>query len=367
MNLIKFEKWFKSVSKTFALGASQNKHTPFALISDISKNFNFTGGITLVLFNVEIIIDLVYNKKVKPKDIFFYSDHLDKDYIAKKIGANIIKNLNTDDTMKFDNILINPPYDEPIPGKKQTKKVWKDWLYRIEDKLKIGGKLAFISPPSWIESNDASLKKFRNKVLDNNLTHLRLGVEKFFPTVDIQIGYLILTKEKYKGITKFTDENDNSTSIDFRNGIPKSFEEQSRLDLVNKIIASTPNKYKWYYGEKGQIYPDTLKLVINYSRAYYSDSDKDKNMPITKNEINNKQVCILINSTQEGEMHKSWLHSKAIRWLCDNYKKRGQTGFCDAVKRQIIPKFNTKIWTDIEVYKELGLTKNEIDVIEKSY
>ena len=50
MNLIKFEKWFKSVSKTFALGASQNKHTPFALISDISKNFNFTGGITLVLF-----------------------------------------------------------------------------------------------------------------------------------------------------------------------------------------------------------------------------------------------------------------------------------------------------------------------------
>ena len=90
-------------------------------------------------------------------------------------------------------------------------------------------------------------------------------------------------------------------------------------------------------------------------------------MPITKNEINNKQVCLLINSTQEGEMHKSWLHSKAIRWLCDNYKKRGQTGFCDAVKRQIIPKFNNKIWTDIEVYKELGLTKNEIDVIEKSY
>jgi len=371
-NIAKFKKWFET-QKNFANG-SHSIHTPFDLVSEINSKITFLDKKILVLFNIEFCIDLLYNSKIKSEQITFYSDHKDKDQMAKMLGVQVIKILDID--MKFDVILTNPPYDTPMENKKQTKKVWPDFIHKALDKVAPGGTLGFICPPSWVLSNDARLKKIRKRVLENNLTDLRLGVQKFFPTVDIQIGYFILENKTYSKKTNFIDASkDNSVVIDFNQGIPFTPEEQIRVSLVDKIIESSNKKYQWSsYGEdiiKTKEAVDRLKnnnkklkVIINYSKAYYTDKAKDNNMPITTDPINNKQVCLVVKDTKEGLCHKSFLHSKPIRWLANNYKRRGQTGFCDAVKRRIIPQFETKMWTDSQIYKKLGLNAKEISYIE---
>jgi hypothetical protein len=370
--MIKFKKWFET-QKEFAKGA-HSIHTPFDLVNEVNSKITFGTKNILVLFNVEFCIDLVYNRRVNPKQITFYSDHSDKDQMAKMLGLKTIKSLETN--MQFDVILTNPPYDVPMEKKKQTKKVWPEFVHKALDRLAPGGTLGFICPPSWVLSNDAKLKKIRNRVLENNLTDLRLGVQKFFPTVNIQIGYFLLENKTYSKKTNFIDAGkDNAVVIDFNNGIPLTPEEQTRVSLVDKIIESSNKKYQWSsYGEDIKKTKEAidrlrnnnkkLKVIINYSKAYYTDKVQDNNMPITTDPINNKQVCLVVNSKKEGLNHKSFLHSKPIRWLANNYKRRGQTGFCDAVKRQIIPQFETKMWTDKDVYKALGLNAKEIAYIE---
>jgi len=284
--------------------------------------------------------------------------------------------LNID--MKFDVIVGNPPYDAPLNQNKQTKKIWQEFIHKALDLLDANGTLSLLCPPSWILSNDAKLKKVRNRIIGNNITHLRLGVQEYFPTVDIQIAYFILQQKPYEKITKFIDQGEtDSTDINIEHGIPLKPEEQYRNDLVDKIIQSSQDKYKWSsYGEDIKKSTDAaqklnqnnklLKLIINYSKAYYSENAKDHNMPITRDPINNLQVCLTVKTKNEGLKHKSWLHSKAIRWFSNNFKRRGQTGFCDAVKRQVIPKFKTQLWTNGEVYKVLKLNDKEISYIESN-
>lgn len=377
MNKIETFEKFLDREKTLFDGG-HNIRTPFNVVEEICTKIKLTNNSkVLVLFNVEFIIELVYNQKVPVGNITFYTDHDNKSSLVKKIGVkNIIKDMN--DAMKFDVILTNPPYDAPMAKKKQTKKIWQEFIHKALDSLATGGSLGFVCPPSWILSNDAKLKKIRNRVLENNLTHLRLGVQQFFPTVDVQIGYFILEQKSYLKKTKFIDAGENkAVDIDFNNGIPLKPEEQYRLNLVDKIIDSSQTKYRWSsYGEDSgkskeavkKLFRNNkiLKLIINYSKAYYTEKVEDNNMPITTDPINNLQVCLSLKSKKEGLQHKSFLHSKAIRWLANNYKRRGQTGFCDAVKRQIIPQFETKMWTDKEVYKAIGLDAKEISYIESN-
>jgi hypothetical protein len=329
---------------------------------------------------VDVLVEK-YGKNIV-KNIWFNDDIISfaNEIKFKYNKINIIKSnfLEINIDMKFDVIVGNPPYDAPLNQNKQTKKIWQEFIHKALDLLNANGTLSLLCPPSWILSNDAKLKKVRNRIIGNNITHLRLGVQEYFPTVDIQIAYFILQQKPYEKITKFIDQGEtDSTDINLEHGIPLKPEEQYRNDLVDKIIQSSQDKYKWSsYGEDIKKSTDAaqklnqnnklLKLIINYSKAYYSENAKDHNMPITRDPINNLQVCLTVKTKNEGLKHKSWLHSKAIRWFANNFKRRGQTGFCDAVKRQVIPKFKTQLWTNGEVYKVLKLNDKEISYIESN-
>ena len=344
-------------------------HTPQALVEEVLSKIALQGDI-LVMFNVEFVISLVYTYNIAPENITFYSDHDNKSRICSKLGVKYITNLETD--MKFDVVLANPPYDGELEGKDQTKKIWIAFAHKCLDLLEDNGYLGFVSPPSWVLSNDAKLKKVRNRILDCDLQSLRLGIQNQFPSKPgVQIGYFILKNTPYTGNTQFTDEGTTvSKIIDLRNGLPLTATEQYRQDLIVKIHNASSNKYKFILNDKkGKDLSagGVLKVIVNYSKAYYSSANTvDNNMPITTDPINNKQGYISVKTQKEGKQHKSFLHSKAIVWFANNYKRRGQTGFCDAVKRCAIPQFQTKNWTDGEVYQVLGLTNDEIAYIESN-
>jgi hypothetical protein len=352
--------------KLISFEGGHSIHTPEILINDILSKID-TQGSVLVMFNIEFVISLVYNYSIDPKNITFYSDHINKSEICEKVGVKYITSLPKD--MKFDVILANPPYDGELEGKDQTKKIWISFAHLCLDLLEDKGYLGFISPPSWVLSNDAKLKKIRNRILECDLQNLKLGIQNQFPSKPgVQIGYFTLQKVPYRGKTEFFDEGSmTSQTIDLRKGLPLKPEEQFRVNLVDKIHNASAVKYQFILNDKKgkDLSADgVLKLIVNYSKAYYSSENKiDNNMPVTTDPINNKQAYIPIDDTQEGLLHKSFLHSKAIIWFANNYKRRGQTGFCDAVKRRAIPKFDTKVWTDEEVYQALKLTDDEIAYI----
>ena len=364
--------YYHAIAKAISTDKFKGAHaiyTPQLLVEEMLGNLKLRGTI-LVMFNIEFVVSLVHTYNIAPENITFYSDHNNKSRICSKLGVKYITNLETD--MKFDVVLANPPYDGELEGKDQTKKIWIAFAHRCLDLLEDNGYLGFVSPPSWVLSNDAKLKKVRNRILDCDLQVLKLGIQDQFPSKPgVQIGYFILKNSAYTGNTQFVDEGTTvSKTIDLRNGLPLSPSEQYRQDLITKIHNSSSNKYKFILNDKkgkDSSAGGVLKVIVNYSKAYYSSANTvDNNMPITTDPINNKQGYIPVKTQKEGKQHKSFLHSKAIIWFANNFKRRGQTGFCDAVKRCAIPQFQTKNWTNEEVYKVLGLTDDEIAYIESN-
>lgn len=355
--------------------SGHNVHTPLILAEEIVTKIKLKKKSTIaILFNIEFVFTLIHVYGVDANDITFFGDCKIKKQLVEKYGCKYIDTsvLSNEEkfNMKFDVVLANPPYDGEMDGVDQTKKIWISFAHKCLDLVKTNGYLGFVSPPSWVLSNDAKLKKVRNRILDFDLQYLRLGVQEQFPSKPgVQIGYFVLQKIPYKGNTKFIDEGTTiSKTIDLRNGLPLSSEEQYKQNLINKISDSSPTKYNFILNDKKDkdlSSPGTLKVIVNYSKAYYSLANTvDHNMPITTDPINHLQGYISVKTISEGKKHKSFLHSKPIIWFANNYKRRGQTGFCDAVKRSAIPQFQTKDWTDAEVYKVLNLTKEEINYIE---
>ena len=272
----------------------------------------------------------------------------------------------TKHNMKFDVVVSNPPYDAPIADTQQTKKIWIEFVKLAIDLTKTNGSTGIVCPSSWIGSNDAKLKKLRNQILEKNVPAVRVDIQSEFPGAPgVQIGWFVMLPGEYTS-TNFQSLT-VSGNFNLTQGMPKSATDGQKDALLNKIINSSTAHYQFELNDKpskDNSAPGLLKVVANYSRAYYSQKTTDNNMPITTDPINNKQGYILINTTDEGINHKSFLHSRAIVWFVNNYKRSGQTGFYDAVKRNVIPKFETKLWTDADVYRVLNLTQDEIELIE---
>jgi hypothetical protein len=363
-----YYKFLKTEKNLFE--GSHDVYTPQPLVEEILSKLILENKSILVMFNIEFVISLVYTYKVSASQVTFFSDHTNKDKICKRLGVKYIKAL--DKNMKFDTILSNPPYDGELEGKEQTKKIWIEFAHMCLNNLNDGGYLGFVSPTSWVLSNDAKLKKIRNRILECDLQTLKLGVQDQFPSKPgVQIGYLTLQKTPYQSQTEFFDQGSTVPKIiDLNNGVPLQPAEQFRVNLIDKICNSSQRKFKFILNDKkGKDFsaPGILKVIVNYSKAYYSSANiVDNNMPIVTDPINNKQGYIPVKTQKEGKCHKSFLHSKAIIWFANNYKRRGQTGFCDAVKRCAIPQFDTQMWTNSEVYKALKLTDAEISYIESN-
>ncbi len=396
MNKIKkFKQFLEVLYKDDEFKGSQNIYTPLELAEEITSKIILKNKSILVLFNVEFVADLVYNKKIKPNQITFYSDNSKKTELVRFLFGikKVIDQLDT--TMKFDVVIGNPPYEDPT---NHGRKLWPFFSQIAFSLVKDNGYIIFVTPSGWIESNSSAIKKVRTRLIsDFNLLICSRDAKKHFKVngkpVGSDIGYWIAQKVSYKGITSYIS-NESSVIIDLRNGIPKSAEENLVLGLEKKILNSgdprllfeeSPDfsrkklsKQKTKSHNIRCIYSSAnigyinwipkdfgiLKLVVNLSSAYYTTKVADNNMPITKDAIGSLVHYIPLKSIEQGKKIKSYLTSKAIRFFVNSYKKKN-TGFNHAVRQRKIPMLNEKFWTDKEVYEHFKFTQKEIEYIEK--
>jgi hypothetical protein len=396
MNKIKkFKQFLEVLYKDDEFKGSQNIYTPLELAEEMTSKIILKNKSILVLFNVEFVADLVYNKKVKPNQITFYSDNSKKTELVRFLFGikKVIDQLNT--TMKFDVVIGNPPYDDPT---NHGRKLWTLFSQTAFSLVKDNGYIIFVTPSGWIESNSSAFKKVRTRLIsDFNLLICSRDAKKHFKVdgkpIGSDIGYWIAQKVSYKGITSYIN-NESSVIIDLRNGIPKSAEENFVLGIEKKILNSgdprllfeespdfSPKKMskqetkshniRCIYSSANIGYINwvpkdfgILKLVINLSSAYYTIKVADNNMPITKDATGSLVHYVPLKSVEQGKKIKSYLTSKAIRFFVNSYKKKN-TGFNHAVRQRKIPLLKEKFWTDKEVYEHFKFTQKEIEYIEK--
>lgn len=291
--------------------------------------------------------------------------------------------------MKFDLVIGNPPYQLTT-----SKKLWPDFVQFALDHVQPGGYVNLIVPSTWLESNGSAYKNIRTRLTtQHNLLSVSRDANQHF-SVGQDICVFLSRAEAYQHRTQYT-ENGKTIEIDLVKGLPKPEERVAIERVINKILSFDP-KIQWKLNDKlsrvkssdisavqtsthqypvwqstanfgyvSQPLPDhgKLKLAVNFSSSFYSSKSSHNNMPITQDGVGSLMGYVLINSEQEGLQLRSYLTSRAIRFLVSNYKK-SHTGFSDAVKRSVIPAVPNKMWTDTEVYEYFDLSESDVMLIE---
>jgi hypothetical protein len=291
--------------------------------------------------------------------------------------------------MKFDLVLGNPPYQLT-----NSKKIWPDFINKSLTLLNPYGHLAMVVPSTWLTSDGAAYKKVRQQLTSSvNLKVVNRDANNHFD-VGQDICYLICDTDSYQAQTAYVHEG-AQTLIDLRAGIPKS-DDQRQIDQILQVmldwepkiwwqlnerddcikssdlhaIQTTKFKYKVYQstaqvGYVNKLPPDyhKLKLAVNFSSSFYSAHSPDHNMPLTTHGVGSLMGYVLVKNKKQGEHLRSYLCSKAVRFLVNHYRKT-HTGFNTAVKRRMIPQVPDQIWTDAQVYAYFGFTADQIRLIE---
>ena len=290
--------------------------------------------------------------------------------------------------LKFDVVLGNPPYRE---GEQHAKKIWPDFTIKSIELLKPGGYISWIIPTGWLDSDNAQQKKVRTRLTtDYNLLSIDRTTDQFFK-VGVEILSFLAKKEPYQKNTTYKSFVEEYT-FDLTKGLQKTKEEIliegildkvldekfDRLELIHEPQSNDVVKEKddtnqhWViYSTANRGYSATklendgkLKIGLNVSSSFYSNTTKDNNMPITTEAIGGLMYYKPLKTVEEGEQIKSFLSTKLIRFFASVYKRRN-SGFCHAVRQNQLPKVENKYWNDQEVFNLFQITQEEQEFINQ--
>jgi hypothetical protein len=381
---------------------SHNIHTPRPLVDRILSSIKLDGSI-LVIFNVEFVASLVYSHNVDPKNITLLSDHEDKSYFCKKIGANYINKLET--SMKFDVIVGNPPYQDTTAP---TLKLWPTFLEKSVQLTVDGGYIGFITPRAWIERPNSQLsgRIVKNILKVYQLEQVDITSEKYFNIGESPCSYIIHKIPKHS-TTKFIFE-DRTEDIDYvgqkvplntldtyKISIFDKFQKTSntRLSTVvyndtgvvlkindmlktgvmsNSIVNQDDVKVFWtasqdsnYWMPVSKIKPG-IKVILNRSGYFYKENKPDHYIRLDLNQeygIGAGAYGITVNSEQEGRNLISLLTTRLYQWYIKHEKT---SGFNTGITK--LPLLNiSKSWTDDEIFDLFGIEDTERSLINDEF
>ena len=313
------------------------------------------------------------------------------------------KFLELDDTMKFDVVVGNPPYqavDDEGERKDPGSNLWTQFFIKGYQLTKDQGFLAMVSPDAWVtpysENTIGGRKNGREvrKIFRENqiiwLNYRECG--KHFPKVGSAFTSYVINKTTTTADTAMVlIENNNlvTQSINLKNffWLPKT-PSKIVISIIEKVFWKTSN-YNLLSGcgasgnqssTKDQTYK--YPFYVAFSTIKYSDTNHphQHKKKVIFPALNTKELAIYdsgthgpvlnginieVSSDQEGENLLSILHSKVIQF-CLN-QSRWHHGYQMTYVLQNIPAVDfTKTWSDQDLYAYFGLTQEEIDYIENA-
>ena len=289
-----------------------------------------------------------------------------------------------DNTMKFDVVVGNPPYQgNNDKGTKQPKShnLWSKFAEQGINLVKDNGYIAFVTPDSWMSPNSQVLKTFK----ENSLTWVSTNVSKYF-TVGSSFTAWILQKNQN---TKTVSIDGLSVNLNTLNYLPRDFSKT--YPIHDKVVNSKHPKLSvtcdttCHSDHKHGKLSDTQDSVFKYktwhtnaqirfSKIKSKDFDKNKIIwtlsgyfkPFYDNgKFGTTEVCqyIVVADQTEADQILSYLNSKLYNFLISTGK---WSGFLNGKLLCSLPKLANKTWTDKQLYKHFGLTQEEIDYVESN-
>lgn len=322
------------------------------------------------------------------------------------------KFLELDDSMKFDVIVGNPPYQNSHEKDSEAKrkvgnKLWYQFIFKADKLVKKNGFVMMVSPNQWltggVQMRKGNLGVLKDIFAKKQLITATIGgiTQKYFKGIGISIGWWAYQNCP---VTDTTPLNLGSTTIDidFKDLeflTPEASEES--ISIVTKTLLGSNPKFETYYfnsqckpGSHNETetatatnqyphwimgsdvtnnlivryFPEVLNERVNYKKIMFPMSTRywqpflaEANMSVASLgqalKVDNK-------TTQEG--FESVFYSKLFKYLCFNLQI-AQNGFMKTVLVKALPKLDmSKVWTDKKLYKHFSLTKEEIDYIENA-
>lgn len=295
---------------------------------------------------------------------------------------------------KFDIGITNPPYSTD-PSEQKTKPLYNLFIQKYID---ICDYLLFIVPSRWF-SGGKGLDKFRKYMLNRSdiklIKHYENASDIFGNNISIEGGVNYFLKDKnYKGLCNFNGINIQLNKYDILSEpkympiIDKIINLESILDIYlgrNYYRIETNDKRLLSDNKEGSLICYVSSLKSKDRKKYidnYDISEKNHWKVITA-EANGSKKCFgfmtiinpsnvytssyigfRVSSKKEGKYLISYLQCKLPNFLLAS-RKISQHINTSVVKWIPMVPLN-KYWTDSEVYNYFNLSKEEIDIIEKS-
>ncbi len=300
---------------------------------------------------------------------------------------------------KYDNIIGNPPFEDYRGGKRKAKNhnLWRPIIMKSVDMLKDGGRVAFVCPQSWMSASKTNSDMFNlfNKfdILSLNINECR----KYFKGVGSSFSFFVLRKTKNKDqitnvVCEYLNKNYNS-KINFGNKnkfFPLLLNSES-VSILKKTILSDVKKFNLKfdsslhaYTKKANLSPDrnnefrfkvwhTPNSILwsnvehptqNSSKLLIPISTYFENMLVDIAGNTQGMGYIICENIDEADRLKNILSLKLYRFVV-NITRWSNWNSPDILRSLPIVDINVN-WTDDSLYKEFSLTKEEIDIIEKT-
>jgi len=229
--IVRIDEWQDPETNNYIGPNLQCYMTPEKIIKDMCSQFeqefnNFTTSEFWVMFNLEFIDELVFERNVKRSRVKFFTDNVIKaKWAVKMYGVesyviNVDEFLNQDKIMPKSNKIIvigNPPYQtqtdkqklRDIDGADQTKPLYDKFVTTIIDNIN-PNKFTPIIPSKWM-SGGMGLDTFRLKMMNDcrikSINHFS-GAKEVFKSVEIGGGVnYFLWESEYSGPCSFSDGN----------------------------------------------------------------------------------------------------------------------------------------------------------------
>lgn len=356
-----------------------NVHTPYELTSKIVSNVFQSKAQYLVFFNLEFVLTLIEDFGVKPSYITIYANDDIVKKLAYKLSIKYVDNIEELKTMKFNNILGNPPFQKDKRG--TGAKLWIEFIELAFDICKENGNVSMITPTNFVYRYHKS-----HKILfQNNVLEISLDAQKHFNGIGESIGYFVAKKQTPKNNTVLTTFDNESFAYDqTKIMVPKGL-NSTVMSILNKtfdrkvfevvkepvknVVEEKTKTHKFevinhIWGSLwSDVQPEYIKSKVLLSRLL-KRTKRNRTMVSFPDISGKKNIQDGFTILTENPENVSWLisESKLMKMLSGFFDK---SQYLSPELKNSIPKIE-HINNDEELYSFLNLTQEEIDYVEQN-
>ena len=246
--------------------------------------------------------------------------------------------------MKFDIVLMNPPY---------ANKLHEKFLMKVLD---ISDKGVSIQPAIWINKANRNRNTFKNII---NKCQGRINDIEIIPHIEMNyyFGTGNLIQEGGIFVWDITSDLDLK-NFGYKNNIEKSLFEKTNIESNEEMQLLRKGGHKYVNGKEYEVKDNEVPVY------QWHGGDNCYDAVVVPKELWKKKAKLLstFDTKEEADNFRKSLKTKFADWFYYNYVVPGDYKILMYMYKM---KDYTKPWTDERYYKTFNLTKDEIKIIEE--